>query len=87
MASLDADCNSVISKSCNNYNYLYNMASSTWTSSSVSDNTYEAISISAGMEEIQNTNSYNEYNIVIHIDGNMLYQSGNGSLEKPYIIN
>jgi len=87
LASLDAECNSVISKSCNNYNYLYNMASSTWTSNSVSDNTYEAISISAGMEEIQNANSYNEYNIVIYIDGNMLYQSGNGSKEKPYIIN
>lgn len=87
LASLDPDCNTTISKSCNNYNYLYNIASSTWTLNSTSDNTYEAIFISAGLEELQNANNYNEYNIVIYIDGNMLYKSGSGSLENPYIIN
>lgn len=87
MASLDSECKTTVSNSCNNYNYLYNIASSTWTLNSVTDNTYEAIFISAGLEEIQSANNYNEYNIVIYIDGNILYQSGNGTLEKPYIIN
>lgn len=87
LASLDTECKTTVSNSCNNYNYLYNMASSTWTLSTISNNTYESIFVSAGMEEIQNSNNYNEYNIVIYIDGDMLYQSGNGTLEKPYVIN
>lgn len=86
LASLDQDCNSIESKSCNNYNYLSEIASSTWTLNVVSDNTYQAFLISAGLAEIQNTSMYNEYNIVIYIDGNELYTEGTGSNIDPYIL-
>ena len=85
-ASIDPDCNSTNSLACNNYNYLYNAASSTWTLNSISDNTYQAIYLSNGMMRIENANYYNTYNIVIYIDGNERYISGIGSKEKPYII-
>lgn len=86
MASLDQDCNSIISRSCNNYNYLTNIASSTWTLNSLSDNSYQVYYISSGLSEIQNASVYNEYNIVIYIDGNELYTEGNGTEVDPYII-
>lgn len=85
-ASIDPDCKSVNSMACNNYNYLYRVAHSTWTLNSITDNTYQAIYLSNGMMRIENANYYNSYNIVIYIDGNELYTEGSGTKEKPYII-
>lgn len=85
-ASTDPDCKSVNSMSCNNYNYLYLSASLTWTLNPISDNTYQVIYLSNGMMRIENASYYNEYNIVIYIDGNELYTEGSGTKEKPYII-
>lgn len=86
MASLDSECNSVKSRSCNNYNYLKNVVLSTWTMNSILDNTYQAIYISGGILNFDNANLYNEYNIVIYIDGNELYTTGIGTSTNPYII-
>lgn len=85
-ASLDPDCSSLRSQSCNNYNYLYGTASSTWTLNSTLDNTYEVILLSDGIMELINANTYNTYNIVIYIDGNHLYTTGSGSSNDPYIL-
>ncbi len=85
-ASLDPNCVDLKSRSCNNYNYLYEVASSTWTLNASLDNTYDAIYISDGLMEVQNTNSYNEYNLVIYIDGNQKYTTGNGSVNNPFVI-
>ena len=87
MASADPDCNSTVSRACKNYNYLSRIATSTWTLNTVSENTYGAFFISDGLAEHQNANSYNEYNIIIYIDGNELYTSGEGTASNPYIIN
>lgn len=87
MASADPDCNSTVSRSCKNYNYLSSIATSTWTLNALRDNTYEVFFISDGLSEYQNANSYNEYNIVIYIDGKELYTSGSGTSTNPYVIN
>lgn len=87
MASADPDCKSTKDRVCKNYNYLSRIATSTWTLNTVSENTYEAFFISDGLAEHQNANSYNEYNIIIYIDGNELYTSGEGTASNPYIIN
>lgn len=86
LASSDPDCNSTISRSCKNYNYLSKIATSTWTSNSLSDNTYEVFYISDGVSSHQNANAYNEYNIVIYIDGQELYVSGKGTSSNPYVL-
>ncbi len=86
LASLDPDCNSTISRSCRNYNYLSDVAVSTWTPNSVSNNSYEVFYLADGLSTYQNANSYNEYNMVIYIDGNELYTSGSGSSSNPYVI-
>lgn len=86
MASIDPDCNSVNSKSCRNYNYLSKVASSTWTLNAVSENTYEVFYMANGLAVHSDANTYNEYNMVIYVDGNELYIEGSGSSNNPYII-
>ena len=86
MASADPDCHTTRDRSCNNYNYLSNVAPSTWTMNSINDNSYEALFISGGLQGHQNANLYNEYSIVIYIDGNEPYTSGDGSSNNPYSI-
>lgn len=86
MASLDPDCNSIVSKSCNNYNYLLHVSPTSWTSNSVEDNTYEAFYLGNGGVNAINANDYNYYNIIIYIDGNEKVKSGTGSLDKPFVI-
>ena len=85
-ASLDPDCKNLKSLSCNNYNYLYGIASSTWTLNGSSDNTYEVAFLSDGLTYFQNANTYMSYNIVIYIDGNQIYTTGTGSSNDPYVI-
>ena len=86
IASTDPECNSTNSRSCRNYNYLSNIATSTWTLNTVSENTYDVFVISDGLQKYQPANLYNEYNLVIYIDGNELYNGGTGTENNPYVI-
>lgn len=86
LASLDPNCINLRSRSCNNYNYLRNVVSSTWTLNSSSDNTSDVMYISDGLMEIQNGRYTEQYNLVIYIDGNELYTSGKGTIESPYLL-
>lgn len=86
LASTDPDCTSLNSKSCRNYNYLKKILYSSWTSNTVSNNTYQAYYLLSGTIEYQNANTYNEYNVIIYIDGNERVLSGNGTETKPYVI-
>lgn len=85
-ASLDSNCTSLNSRSCNNYNYLYGSISSTWTLNTSLDNSYDVLYLADGIMASQVANTYSEYNFVIYIDGNQLYTTGNGSLNNPYVI-
>ena len=87
LASLDSNCIDLRSRSCNNYNYLRNVVSSTWTLNSSSDNTYDVMYVSDGLMEIQNAWYTEQYNLVVYIDGNELYTSGKGTAESPYLFN
>ena len=84
-ASLDPDCKDLKSRSCNNYNYLYNVASSTWTLNVSANNSYNVFTISDGLIEPQIANTTYVYNVVIYMDGNQLYTSGSGTELEPYI--
>lgn len=85
-ASLDQNCTNLRSFSCNNYNYLYGVVSSTWTLNSTLDNSYESLYLADGLMETQNANTYSEYNLVIYISGDVLYTTGNGTSNNPYVI-
>lgn len=86
MASTDSDCNSITSRACRNYNYLSQVSFSTWTPNSLSDNSYEVFYLSDGVSGYQSANLYNEYSLIIYIDGNELYISGKGTVDDPYIL-
>ena len=86
LASNDPDCLNLKSRSCSNYNYLYNVASSTWTSNVVTDNSYDVFYVGDGIINSISANKYNSYNIVIYIDGDETITNGSGSLDDPYVI-
>ena len=85
-ASLDPNCVDLYSKSCRNYNYLGRIGMHTWTKDIVSDNNYQAYYLSNGVPHAEDTNTYNDYNLVIYIDGDLPVKSGDGSKNKPYEI-
>lgn len=85
-ASLDVDCVGINSKSCKNYNYLSKMGIYSWTSTALSNNTYEVFYLSNGIARIQEASNYSPYSIVIYIDGNESFATGDGSINSPYVI-
>lgn len=86
LASYDADCKDLKSKSCKNYNYLHLLASSTWTLNATNDDTYQVFVMGDGIAYVENANIYNEYSPVIYIDGNELYEGGTGTKNNPYLM-
>ena len=86
MASLDPNCNSIISKSCKNYNYLSGVLVDSWTTTGVTDNTYQVYYIGSSLSYLDNANEHHTYNIIIYIDGNEFVKSGDGKKSSPYII-
>lgn len=85
-ASLDPECNSTISKSCNNYNYLKGIVTTSWTSNVSSNNSYDVYYIFNGQSGTTYASSYGAYNYVIYIDGYETIKSGNGTDLHPYVI-
>ncbi len=85
-ASLDAECLNINSKSCRNYNYLKNYSLSTWTVNAVSNNSYQVYYLENNLVSYMDANNYNEYNIVIYIDGNEREFTGTGKQSDPFII-
>ena len=85
-ASLDPNCSDLYSKSCRNYNYLGRVGVSTWTKDTVTDNSYQVYYISNGVPSPEDTNLYYGYNIVLHVNGDSLVQSGDGTKKSPYVI-
>lgn len=85
-ASIDEKCNSANKPECQNYNFLYSLGSSIRTLNAVSDNTYQIYYIGGG--ELSVTNASNSFYAfpVIYIDKDVLYQGGDGTLDKPYIL-
>lgn len=85
-ASLDENCDSVVSGSCRNYNYLSSVAAQTWTTTALSNNTYKVVYISSGIATSLEARTSGSYNRVIALNGKELYSKGSGTLDDPYII-
>lgn len=85
-ASLDENCNSIVTGACNNYNYMSLFLHESWTTSAVNDNTYEAISINSGQATAMQARKSANYNWVIAFNGFEKYISGNGTEKDPYVL-
>ena len=85
-ASIDAGCTTPSSKNCQNYNYL-STDTKWWLQTASSTNTYLTYLINEnGNIEEGNASRYARLRPVIYLNTNVLYKSGNGTEEDPYIL-
>lgn len=88
-ASLDSKCNSAKTKECQNYNYLakteYNI--SWWLITPAKENTYQSYYVSSyGSIDVGNCSINLNARPTIYLSTDIMYSSGTGTLEDPYII-
>ena len=86
VASIDPNCTTITNRACQNYNYLaadYEWWLITGLSNSTS-NVFGVDRIGVGTSEA--ASSYMAPRAVVVLDGDALYQSGRGTLNKPYKI-
>ena len=85
-ASLDPNCNSISSESCKNYNYFSDYNNSFWTMTADKDTTHKVFKISAGSVMLSNALNQGNIKAVVNVNGDLIINSGNGSLNTPYVI-
>ena len=86
-ASVDTNCKSLSTKSCNNYNYLIGKEKSWWLGTGNSLNTDEVYKIESGnniTSSKANTGAY--LKPVIALAKDTIYVEGNGIKENPYKV-
>lgn len=84
-ASLDEGCVSISSNECSNYNYLAKLKSSFWTATAQQENTGYAYFINSKVQIAQASSSYT-VKLVVTVNGNVNYVSGNGTSNDSYVI-
>lgn len=84
LASLEPSCKNLTDNQCGNYNYLstYNAY---WTLTANAENSYEVYKVSGTLYPYS-AYTYAQPRLVINLSSNLLYTSGNGTLENPYIV-
>lgn len=86
-ASIDTNCNSALTESCANYNYLNHYDYNWWTITADAANTHKAFRVSSdGTVESLKANSNGYLRPVIRLAKDTLYTSGTGTETDPYII-
>lgn len=86
-ASTDVNCTTTISPSCINYNYLSKFKYNWWTTTASSLNTYRVFSITgSSVAKVSYANSSFYLRPVFYLTKDLIYVSGNGSKESPYIV-
>ena len=85
-ASIDPNCTSPQSPSCQNYNYL-TVDYRWWTATAVANSTSTAFIIDEqGNVTAAKCNAYNKIRPVIKLSSRIMVSSGNGTEKNPYII-
>lgn len=86
-ASIDENCNSAITDSCSNYNYLNHFDYNWWTITADASNTYKVFRVSNdGTVESLRASSNGYARPVIYLAKDALYTGGTGTSEDPYTI-
>lgn len=81
--SLDKNCNKPSDRSCANYNYIATFDRGFWTITGDSETTEMVYNID-GYAELKRAGSISGINPVINLTKNLVYESGNGTIEEPY---
>lgn len=85
-ASLDTTCTYVSHPQCRNYNYMRNLAPSTWTMTGSTLNSYAVYIMVNGRPDTTIASNMGYYNTVLYLDANTLYKSGTGTQNDPYFV-
>lgn len=86
MASLDANCQKIRDGACQNYNYLAKYNENWWSitaNASKTSNVYEVI---GGNTDTSNASVSKVLRLSIYLNDDVIYVSGDGTLENPYIF-
>ena len=85
LSSLDSKCDSIYDTECTNYNYFFTINTG-WTMNACSDNSYTAYNSVGGSISFKNASNDNFVRPVINLNSNILYKSGTGTSEDPYVV-
>lgn len=84
-ASLDNNCNIASDDSCYNYNYLAGGVEDWWTITGVKDNSQDVYYVYKTMKA-DYANQVKSARLYAHFDSNVMYVSGTGTYDDPYIV-
>ncbi len=86
-ASLDSKCETSISKNCSNYNYLSVTTSRYWFINGTDEDTYHVYySDPTGKLSLDYASAKKDIRPVLSLPTDLLFSSGDGTLENPYTI-
>lgn len=86
LASMDSSCKAPSNPECKNYNYLTYFNRSFWTLTGDSSSTHRVFKASDTVYTT-NANGNAQIRLVVNINSNVNYISGDGTKEKPYTFN
>ncbi len=86
IASIDANCKKVKDGACQNYNYLAKYASEWWTITPNAVDTHNVYEISRGISKTSNASITKLVRASIYLNNDVIYVSGDGSKDKPYVF-
>ena len=84
-ASIDTGCNTVLSESCQNYNYLAG-GSSYWLVTAETGNTYNVFGVSRGVVKAGAAYQLMRVRPVITLNSNVMIAKGTGTEKDPYVL-
>ncbi len=85
-ASLDKNCNTITSKSCQNYNYFYYLKDSSWTLNAYDKDSLYVYQVANGYALSATATNMSKVRLVLYLSDNVIYNGGTGTYEDPYII-
>lgn len=86
-ASADINCTTTTSPSCANYNYLSKYKYNWWTMTASTQNSYRVFRIgNNSTAEVTTTSNSGYVRPVLYLVKDLIYVSGDGSQENPYIV-
>lgn len=85
-ASLDPNCTTTTTRACSNYNFLSEISNNLITLNVPSNNTNKVYSIYYGVLRETEAKVFFNPSLVFYLDSDVIYSSGDGSLESPYKV-
>ncbi len=83
-ASISTECTNTNNKGCQNYNYLMR-DDAYWTLTPTAANSYRVYGVN-GAISLTEANNYYKYKYIYFLSGDLVYVSGTGTYDDPYIV-